>query len=206
MQVPLKIAPYVVAMALTVIVSNVLVQYPFTHFGLGELLTWGAFTYPFAFLVNDLSNRQFGVAAARNVVAAGFLIAVILSIYFATPRIALASGMAFLVAHLIDIGIFEKLRNGVWWKPPLVSSLVGSMIDTLLFFSLAFAPIFSTIDSLTGYPDGSLAFPAKLAGVSMPLWVSLAAGDFLVKVLIGVVALAPYAAVLSIIRKRAHSK
>ena len=196
-----KLFPYVLAMALTVIVSNVLVQYPFAHFGLGELLTWGAFTYPFAFLVNDLSNRQFGSSAAKKVVAIGFLIAVILSIFFATPRIALASGSAFLVAHLIDIGIFEKLRNRVWWKPPLFSSLVGSMVDTLIFFSLAFAPLFSAIDGVMGYPDGSLAFPATLAGISMPLWVSLAVGDFFVKILIGIVALAPYALLLSIFRK-----
>ncbi len=94
-----SLLPFVAAMAAVVAVSNVLVQYPFAHFGLGDILTWGAFTYPVAFLVNDLTNRRFGVAAARKVVLAGFVLAVLLSIWMATPRIAIASGSAFLVAQ-----------------------------------------------------------------------------------------------------------
>lgn len=193
------IIPFIIAMVVLVVASNILVQYPFKHFGLQDLLTWGAFTYPFAFLVNDLTNRRFGSAAARKVVAVGFVIAVLLSIYFATPRIAMASGAAFLIAQLVDTGVFNRLRNGSWWKAPLFSTVVGSAIDTALFFGLAFAPIFVGIDMLFGMEDGSLGFPAGIFGIAMPLWASLAIGDFLVKVFIGLVALAPYKGLLKIL-------
>ncbi len=201
----LKLAPFVAAMAFVVIVSNVLVQFPFRHFGLGEILTYGAFTYPFAFLVNDLTNRKFGTIAARRVVAAGFVLAILLSIYFATPRIAIASGSAFLIAQLIDVGIFDRLREDAWWKPPLVSTLFGSVIDTILFFGLAFSPLFAGLDRFFGYADGSLGFPVELAGLSMPLWMSLAMGDFMVKILISLVALVPYAGMLSLMGGRARA-
>ena len=102
---------FIAAMALVVVSSNILVQYPFTPLGLGEVLTWGAFTYPIAFLITDLTNRHFGPKQARIVVFAGFAIAVLLSIYFATPRIAIASGTAFLIAQLLDVSIFQKLRE-----------------------------------------------------------------------------------------------
>ena len=193
-----RIIPFTLAMALVVVASNVLVQYPFNHFGLGELLTWGAFTYPLAFLVNDLANRSFGPKAARLVVFAGFVIAVILSIWFATPRIAIASGSAFLVAQLIDTGVFDRLRNRAWWMPPLVSTFIGSAIDTIIFFGLAFAPVFAGIDAFFGMEDGSLGFPAAIFGLAMPLWMSLAIGDFLVKILVGVVALLPYGGFLKL--------
>lgn len=184
--------PFIAAMAFIVIASNILVQYPFAPFGLGELLTWGAFTYPFAFLANDLANRRFGVSAARKVVAAGFVLAILLSIWLATPRIAIASGSAFAVAQLLDIRIFDRLRENAWWKAPLVSTLAGSVIDTLIFFSIAFAPAFSGIDAAFGVEDGSLGFPAGIFGIAMPLWMSLAIGDFLVKVAVGLFALLPY--------------
>ena len=190
------LVPFIIAMAIVVVVSNILVQHPFGYFGLEELLTWGAFTYPVAFLVNDLTNRRFGTKAARSVVAAGFLIAVILSIYFATPRIAIASGSAFLVAQMLDVRIFDRLRGDAWWKAPFISSLIGAVVDTILFFGIAFAPAFAGIDALFGMEDGSLGFPAGIFGIAMPLWASLAIGDFLVKVLVGVVALVPYAGVL----------
>lgn len=193
------IIPFIIAMVVLVVASNILVQYPFNHFDLQDLLTWGAFTYPFAFLVNDLTNRKFGVAAARKVIAIGFVIAVLLSIYFATPRIAIASGLAFLVAQLIDAGVFDRLRNGSWWKAPLFSTIVGSAIDTVLFFGIAFAPVFAGIDSFFGMDDGSLGFPAGIFGIAMPLFASLAIGDFLVKVFIGFVALVPYKGLLSIL-------
>lgn len=192
----LRTAPYLAAMVLVIVISNVLVQIQFPYFGLSELLTWGAFTYPLAFLINDLTNRQLGSAAARKVVFAGFLLAVVLSIYFATPRIAIASGSAFLIAQLIDVGVFDRLRERVWWLPPFVSSIIGSIVDTLLFFGLAFAPLFASIDLAFGYEDGSLGFPAAIMGIAMPLWASLAIGDFLVKILIGIVALVPYGALL----------
>ncbi len=191
-----RLAPFVAAMAIVVLASNILVQYPFEPFGLGELLTWGAFTYPFAFLVNDLANRWFGAAAARRVVLAGFVIAVVLSVWLATPRIAIASGSAFLVAQLADTGIFSILRNRSWWQAPLLSTFIGSALDTVIFFTLAFAPAFGGIDLALGMEDGSLGFPASIFGVAMPLYASLAIGDFLVKLVIGLVALIPYAGVL----------
>ena len=191
-----RLLPFVGAMALIVVASNILVQYPFGHFGLGEILTWGAFTYPFAFLVNDLANRRFGAVAARRVVFVGFVIAVALSIWLATPRIAIASGSAFLVAQLVDTGIFSRLRHSAWWRAPLISTFIGSAVDTALFFGIAFAPVFGGIDLVFGMEDGSLGFPASIFGIAMPLYASLAIGDFLVKLLIGLVALVPYAGVL----------
>lgn len=190
--------PFVAAMAVIVIASNILVQYPFEPFGLGELLTWGAFTYPFAFLANDLANRRFGVSAARKVVATGFILALILSVWLATPRIAVASGTAFLLAQLLDIRIFDRLRGNAWWHAPLVSSILGSALDTILFFSIAFAPFFAGIDNWFGMEDGSLGFPAAIFGIAMPLWISLAVGDFAVKVAISLLALFPYAGLLRI--------
>ena len=191
-----RLAGFVVAMSAVVLCSNILVQFPVQfHLGgvnLADLLTWGAFTYPVAFLVTDLTNRRFGASAARKVVAVGFLLAVILSIWLATPRIAIASGTAFLVAQLLDVSIFDRLRNGVWWQAPLISSILGSVIDTLLFFSIAFAPLFGIFDF--GGEDGSLGFAVPFLGVGsqVPLWISLAAGDFLVKVLVGLAMLLPY--------------
>ena len=123
----------IAAMALVVTSSNVLVQYP-----LNDWLTWGALPYPFAFLVTDLTNRRFGPGAARRVVWAGFACAVVLSAWLATPRIAAASGTAFLVAQLADVQVFDRLRHANWWQAPLVSSALGSTLDTVLFFSLAF--------------------------------------------------------------------
>jgi queuosine precursor transporter len=196
----LALAPFVAAMAAIVAASNVLVQFPFTHFGLGELLTWGAFTYPVAFLVTDLANRRFGPGAARHVVVVGFAVAVILSVWLATPRIAIASGSAFLAAQLLDVAIFDRLRRNAWWQPPLVSSLVGSVLDTVLFFSLAFAPAFAALDTGLGREDGSLGFAVPFLGTEVPLWVSLAIGDFCVKLLIAVAMLAPYGALLSLLR------
>ena len=130
----LGLALGVAAMAAVVTASNVLVQYP-----INDWLTWGALSYPFAFLVTDLTNRRFGPGAARGVVWAGFACAVVLSALLATPRIAAASGTAFLVAQLADVQVFDRLRNAKWWHAPLVSSALGSILDTALFFSLAFA-------------------------------------------------------------------
>ena len=137
------------AMCAVVAASNVLVQYPFSHFGLGEILTWGAFTYPVAFLVNDLTNRRLGPAAARKVVVSGFVIAVVLSAWLATPRIAAASGSAFLFAQMLDISVFDKLRRQSWWKAPFLSTVMGSVLDTLIFFSLAFSARFAFLDAVT---------------------------------------------------------
>jgi queuosine precursor transporter len=177
----------VLAMTLVVVASNVLVQYPFEPFGLGDYLTWGAFTYPVAFLVTDLTNRRYGPAMARRLVIVGFVIAVVLSVWLATPRIAAASGTAFLVGQLLDITVFNRLRRQTWWRAPLVGSVIGSMLDTGLFFSLAFA----------GDPD--MSGPVDVFGMTLPLWQSLAIFDFSVKMLVALLALLPYGALMSTI-------
>ncbi len=187
---------FVFAMCVVVAASNYLVQFPVEmmlgSINLSEILTWGAFTYPMAFLVTDLTNRKFGPERARIVVLAGFALAVVLSIQLATPRIAIASGTAFLVAQLLDISIFDRLRRSAWWKAPLISSLIGSSLDTILFWGIAFAPVFSALDF--GGEDGSLGFLVPFLGFGgqVALWVSLAAGDFIVKVLVGLAMLVPY--------------
>lgn len=194
------VLPFIAAMAIVVAASNVLVQYPFDYFGMRDLLTWGAFTYPVAFLVNDLTNRRYGKQAARRVVFVGFLIAVILSVWLATPRIAIASGSAFLTGQLLDIQVFGRLRRQSWWKAPFMATMLGSVLDTLIFFTLAFAPVFADIDTAFGMADGSLGFPVALFGSEAPLWAALAFGDLCVKVLMGVLALIPYGALLNVLR------
>ncbi|GHA26618.1 membrane protein [Devosia pacifica] len=196
------------AMVAVVAASNFLVQFPVEAqlgaINLADVLTWGAFTYPIAFLVTDLTNRHFGPRQARLVVLSGFAVAVLVSIWLASPRIAIASGTAFLLAQLLDVSIFDRLRQSDWWRAPLVSSVLGSVLDTLFFFSLAFAPVFSGLDTAFGLEDGSLGFPAPLLGFGpeVPLWVSLALGDFLVKLLVAAVLLAPYKVLRGMISDR----
>lgn len=198
----------IAAMVAVVAASNFLVQFPVDAMlggvNLGDILTWGAFTYPVAFLVTDLSNRAFGPQRARLVVVAGFAVAVVLSIWLATPRIAVASGSAFLVAQLLDISIFHRLRNSAWWHAPMFSSLVSSALDTALFFSLAMAPAFAGIDALFGMEDSSLAFPAPMLGIGpeVELWQSLALGDFLVKLVMAVLMLAPYKTIRDLVLRK----
>lgn len=175
-------------MTFVVAAANVAVQHPVEAFGLADKLTWGAFVYPIAFLVTDLTNRRFGPSAARRAVYVGLALAVLLSIVFATPRIALASGTAFLVGQLLDVSVFARLRRAAWWRAPLIASLLGSAVDTALFFSLAFA----------GLPD--MSAPVTLPGGAVgPLWVSLAIFDFAVKAAAAVLLLAPYGALMSVI-------
>jgi len=202
----------ILAMALVVVASNYLVQFPVEHIvggiNLADTLTWGAFTYPIAFLVTDLTNRRFGPTAARKVVISGFLLAIVVPMLFwtfdeafTTPRILIASGTAFLVAQLLDVTIFDRLRRMTWWKAPMTSSLIGSAIDTLLFFGIAFSTSFAFVDGLFGMDDGSLAFPVPFLGIAdnmqTLLWVSLAVGDMLVKVLVALALLAPYRVILN---------
>jgi uncharacterized PurR-regulated membrane protein YhhQ (DUF165 family) len=188
----------ILAMVAVVTASNVLVQFPVqANLGpihLGDILTWGAFTYPFAFLVSDLTNRYDGPRRARAVVLVGFAVALCLSAYLSTPRIAIASATAFLVGQLLDIAVFSRLRNRFWLVPPLSASLIGSLLDTAIFFSLAFAPAFGFIDTWFGMLDGSLGVSAPWLGVGadVPLWLSLASGDFSVKFLAALLLLAPY--------------
>jgi uncharacterized PurR-regulated membrane protein YhhQ (DUF165 family) len=188
----------VAAMVAVVAASNFLVQFPVQAqlgpVNLADLLTWGAFTYPVAFLVTDLTNRHFGPQGARLVVVFGFVAAVVISVFLASPRIAIASGTAFLIAQLLDVSIFDRLRASTWWRAPLISSVAGSVIDTLVFFSLAFAAPFAVLDTAFGREDGSLTFPAPFLGIGaeVELWTSLAAGDFVVKLLVAAALLAPY--------------
>ena len=161
---------FAAAMVLIVVSSNVLVQYP-----LSDWLTWGAITYPFSFLVVDLANRYHGPRMARRIVYVGFVVALLLSAGLATPRIAIASGTAFLCAELLDVTVFNRLRRHAWWKPPLVSTLFASVVDTAIFFTLAFA------------------------GTDMP-WVTLALGDLGVKLAIALFALVPFRVALALVR------
>lgn len=188
----------IAAMVAVVAASNYLVQFPVQAtlggINLADLLTWGAFTYPVAFLVNDLTNRTLGPQRARMVVLFGFVVAVVISIFLATPRIAIASGAAFLLAQLLDVSIFDRLRRGAWWQAPLVSTFLGSVLDTVIFFGISFAPSLAGIDAFFGMEDGSLGFPAPFLGIGpeVPLWISLAVGDFIVKLLVAALLLAPY--------------
>ena len=188
------------AMAAVVVLSNILVQHLF-----GDWLTWGAFTYPIAFLVTDLTNRAFGPAKARQVVFAGFIVGVICSLIasqmvsaegypLTTLRIAIGSGVAFLVAQLVDVFIFDKLRSGNWWRAPLASTLIGSSLDTALFFSIAFSASFAFIDA--NDPNGLALDAVPLLGLGpvFPLWVSLAVADFAVKLALALLALIPFRA------------
>jgi queuosine precursor transporter len=198
----------IAAMVVIVAAANVLVQFPVQArlgpVNLADLLTWGAFTYPIAFLVTDLTNRHLGPRRARLVVVWGFAVAVVLSVWLATPRIAIASGTAFILAQLLDIAIFDRLRRGAWWHAPLFSSLAGSALDTLIFFSLAFATPFGFLNTGLGRADGSLPFPAPFLGLGpeVELWVSLAAGDFVVKVALAALLLAPYGVLRRVLADR----
>jgi uncharacterized PurR-regulated membrane protein YhhQ (DUF165 family) len=161
-----RLALPVAAMAAVIVLSNVLVQH-----AINDWLTWGAFTYPLVFLVTDLTNRALGPQAARRVAWIGFAIAVAVSLALAPWRIAVASGAAFLFAQLMDVAVFNRWRAATWWKAPLIGSLVASVVDTAVFFFLAFA------------------------GTDMN-WLMLATGDLAVKALMAAVLLAPYRALL----------
>jgi len=158
----------ILAMVAVVVASNIAVQYP-----INDWLTWGAFTYPLAFLVTDLSNRAFGPARARQVILVGFVLGVALSIP-AGPRIAFASGTAFVAAQLLDVLIFDRMRRMAWWRAPLASSIIASALDTALFFSLAFA--------LSGLP-----------------WVTWALGDYAAKLSMAAALLVPYRALIRLL-------
>jgi uncharacterized integral membrane protein (TIGR00697 family) len=184
-------------MAAIVVASNILVQ-----FLVGDWLTMGAFTYPFAFLVNELVNRFQGPAAARKVVVAGFITGIACSLVgsqiqgefgpLVSFRVALASGAAFLASQLMDVAIFDRMRREAWWKPPLVSPLISSVLDTGLFFSIAFAAQLSFLEPGNDVAWANEILPVLGVGPAAPLWVSLAVADYLVKLLIAFVALMPF--------------
>jgi uncharacterized integral membrane protein (TIGR00697 family) len=193
--------PGILAMAIIVVASNVLVQFLY-----GNWLTWGAFTYPLAFLVTDIMNRVYGASAARRVVLVGFITGVVCSligtqimiegdgfVYPAvTVRIAIGSGIAFLVAQLLDVSIFGLLRDGAWWRAPLVSTLVGSTLDTAIFFSVAFSGALAWIHPATDVQWAGELVPLLGVGSVLPLWVSLAVADWAVKLSIALIALMPF--------------
>lgn len=192
-----KLLPGILAMAATVVASNILVQYLF-----GQWLTWGAFTYPIAFLVTDVTNRLYGPQAARKVVFAGFVTGVLCSLIgtqimgefgpLVTWRIALGSGLAFLTAQLLDVAVFDRFRDGSWWRAPLISTLVGSTVDTALFFSIAFSASLIWLEPANDVSWAGEVLPILGIGPAAPLWVSLAVADWGVKLLLALVALVPF--------------
>ena len=168
-----------VLMGVVVLLSNYLVQFPIKYYGLEKILTYGAFTYPIAFLITDLANRSYGKLVARKIVYIGFVIGIAFTLFFSTNfsdlisvRIAIGSGIAFLVAQLFDVKIFDQLRKKKWFVAPLTSSFVGSIVDTFLFFSISFYG--------TGIP-----------------WVTLSFGDLAVKILVTLTMLIPFRLLLS---------
>ncbi|MEL7252572.1 MAG: queuosine precursor transporter [Pseudomonadota bacterium] len=187
----------ILAMAIIVVASNILVQFLY-----GQWLTWGAFTYPLAFLVTDIMNRVYGRDAARRVVLAGFGVGVICSFIgtqimgefgpLVTLRIALGSGLAFLTAQLLDIAIFNRLRDGNWWKAPVVSSVIGSSVDTALFFTIAFSGALTFLEPGNDVSWAGEILPVLGLGPEAPLWVSLAVADWMVKMGLALLALVPF--------------
>ena len=189
--------PGILAMAAVVAASNVLVQ-----IRLGDWLTWGALTYPLAFLVTDVTNRLRGPRAARRVVLWGFAAGVACSAVgtqvegafgpLVTGRVAIASGVAFLAAQTLDVAVFDRLRGGAWWRAPLVSTVVGSALDTGLFFTLAFSSALALPPAMGDVAWADEAVPLLGAGPSAPLWASLAVADWGVKMALALAALAPF--------------
>ena len=169
-------------MGAVVLASNYLVQFPIKYYGLDEVLTYGAFSYPIAFLITDLANRSYGKVVARKIVYIGFFTGIIFTLFFSTNfsdlisiRIAIGSGTAFIIAQLLDVNIFDYLRKKRWYVAPITSSFIGSTVDTFLFFSISFYG--------TGVP-----------------WVTLSLGDLAVKILVAIIMLIPFRILLKIIK------
>ncbi|MBE3640303.1 queuosine precursor transporter [Mangrovicoccus algicola] len=194
-----RLLPGILAMAAIVVASNILVQHLF-----GDWLTWGAFTYPFAFLVTDLTNRLHGPRDARRIVWAGFAVGVACSLIgsriegefgpLVSFRVALGSGLAFLAAQLVDVAVFDRMRGGAWWRAPLASTLIGATLDTTIFFSVAFAAGLSFLEPGNDVAWANEVIPLLGAGPAVPLWISLAAADWMVKISLALVALIPFRA------------
>ena len=172
-----------ILMGLIVVLSNYLVQFPIQQFGLAEILTYGAFTYPITFLITDLANRAYGKVVARKVVYVGFIIGILLTLFVSTNfsdiisiRIAIGSGLAFFISQNLDIKIFDYFRKKSWFVAPLTSSTIGSIVDTFLFFSIAFYS--------TGIP-----------------WITLAIGDLIVKLTITLIMLIPFRLLLNKVKE-----
>lgn len=198
----MRYLPGILAMAAIVVASNILVQFLY-----GQWLTLGAFTYPFAFLVTDLTNRLQGPRAARIVVVSGFVVGVICSLIgsqivgefgpLVSFRVALASGLAFLTAQLTDVTIFNRLRHrGGWWRAPLVSTLISASLDTMVFFTVAFATALSFLEPGNDVTWANETLPLLGFGPAVPLWISLGAADWCVKIALAIVALLPFRAIV----------
>lgn len=192
----------ILAMAITVVASNILVQYQ-----LGNWLTWGALTYPAAFLVTDVVNRVYGYRSARQVVLAGFAVGVLCTLVAAglsgtTLRIALASGTAFLTAQLLDVWVFDRLRHRVWWIAPLASTLVGSATDTAIFFTIAFSASLTFLEPGADIGWANEMLPLLGQGPVSPLWMSLAVADWMVKLGLAVIALVPFRIIVNSLLRR----
>jgi uncharacterized integral membrane protein (TIGR00697 family) len=193
----MRLLPFILAMAAVVLASNILVQFLF-----GQWLTWGAFTYPLAFLVTDLANRLHGPSAARRVVLAGFGVGLACSALgtqimgeygpLVTLRIAMGSAIAFLIAQMLDVAVFDRLRQGSWWRAPLVSTLLGATVDTVLFFSIAFSGALIFLEPGNDVSWANEVLPLLGFGPAAPLWVSLALADWCVKIGLAALALVPF--------------
>jgi hypothetical protein len=192
-----RLLPGILAMAAVVVASNILVQ----HLA-GPWLTWGAFTYPLAFLVTDITNRLHSAAAARRVVLAGFVTGLACSLVgtqilgefgpLVTWRVALGSGLAFLTAQLLDVAVFDRFRQGAWWRAPLASTLVASAVDTAIFFTVAFSAPLAFLEPGNDVAWANEITPVLGFGSAAPLWVSLAIADFGVKLALALAALVPF--------------
>jgi uncharacterized integral membrane protein (TIGR00697 family) len=187
----------VLAMAIVVVASNILVQHP-----IGTWLTWGAFTYPLAFLVSDIVNRLEGPVVARRVVYAGFVTGLACSAVgtqimgeygpLVTMRVAIGSGLAFLLAQLLDVTIFDRLRRRAWWQAPFISTFFGSSLDTAIFFTIAFSASLSFLEPGNDVSWAAETTPLLGFGPAVPFWVSLGAADWLVKIAVDLIALLPF--------------
>lgn len=190
--------PGILAMVAVVVASNILVQFIIEPW----FLTWGAFTYPLAFLVTDVMNRVYGRAAAQRVVVVGFVTGVICSLIgtqimgefgpLVTLRIAIGSGLAFLLAQSLDIAVFNRMRDGTWWRAPLISTLIGSAVDTAVFFTIAFSAGLAFIEPSNDVSWAGEMIPLLGQGPVAPLWVSLAVADWGVKLALALIALLPF--------------
>ena len=197
-----NLIPGILAMAAIVVASNILVQFLY-----GQWLTFGAFVYPFSFLVTDLTNRLQGAKAARTVVIAGFVVGVICSLIgsqivgqfgpLVTLRVAVGSGLAFLSAQLVDIHVFNRFRTQGWWRAPFISTLAGASLDTVVFFTIAFAGSLTFLEPGNDVSWAGEVLPLLGIGPDVPLWVSLGAADWLVKLSLAVLALVPFRLIVS---------
>lgn len=199
----------VIAMAVLVVLSNILVQFP-----IGQWLTWGAFTYPFTFLVTEIINRLHGPSAARRVVYAGFAVGIVCSLIgtqiigelgpLVTLRIAVGSGLAFLLAQMLDVAVFDRLRQLAWWKAPFAASAIASTLDTAIFFTVAFSASLTWLEPGNDVSWAGGIVPLLGIGPDVPLWISLGAADWMVKLMVDLVALLPFRIALNRYIKISH--